>query len=195
MLEFPIARSDTGLPQASPPRTAEYHVTFHEVLSALNPLQYLPVIGTIYRSVTGDQIPEPVRRIGSLVVSALMGGPVGVAINLATIAAEKLTGVDLDRTGQNLLAGNHAADGPPTPFADPAQAPSQVARPEAPMPPAPSHAKAWSPAQLAAYGVRTAENGTLTLADLNGAEVLNALEVARLQMAQSAYGRVLGLTG
>ena len=37
--------------------------SFHELLSELNPLQYLPVIGTIYRSMTGDLIPEPVEYV------------------------------------------------------------------------------------------------------------------------------------
>jgi hypothetical protein len=33
-------------------------ISFGDVLSALNPLQYLPVVGSIYRAVTGDTIPE-----------------------------------------------------------------------------------------------------------------------------------------
>lgn len=85
-------------------------ITFHDVLSALNPLQYLPVVGTIYRAVTGDVIAEPVRMFGSLAVSALMGGPVGVLINLATTAVEKLAGVDPDQVAHRALAAIGLAD-------------------------------------------------------------------------------------
>lgn len=49
------------------------HVSFHELLSALNPLQHVPVVGTIYRAATGDTIPLPLQVAGSL----LTGGPPG----------------------------------------------------------------------------------------------------------------------
>lgn len=98
----PIAARGT----ADAPRTdaAAETLSFGSVLSALNPLQYLPVVGTIYRATTGDEVAEPVRRIGSAVGSFLLGGPVGLAVNLATLLAEKVSGIDLDRTGQALIA-------------------------------------------------------------------------------------------
>src|SRR5208282_1929192 len=179
MLDVAIPQSAAG--QVAPPAHAESHVSFHDILSALNPLQYVPVIGTIYRAVTGDQIPEALRRIGSIIVSGLIAGPIGVAIDVATIAAEKITGIDLDRTGQELLAGNRAAG---TPGANPTPASAQVTRPDSQAPPAANLAEAWSPAQLAAYGVSTAGDGTLKLADLSGAEVLNSLELSRIQMVR-----------
>jgi len=192
MLEVALPPLVTGPQQVALPASAEHHVSFHEVLSALNPLQYLPVIGTIYRAVTGDQIPEPLRRIGTFIASCLIGGPIGAAIDIATVAAEKVTGIDLDQTGQKLLTGNPAA-GPPV--ADPTPAPAQMARLDRPEPLAPALAEAWSPAQLAAYGVSTAGDGTLKLADLSGAEVLNSLELSRIQMVQSAYDRATSLAG
>ncbi len=76
--------------------------SFHDVLSALNPLQYLPVVGTIYRAVTGDTIPEGLRVAGSFVVSALTGGPLGLAINAAATAAEKLVGIDPETIAQDV---------------------------------------------------------------------------------------------
>ncbi|MBN8908607.1 MAG: hypothetical protein J0H99_18755, partial [Rhodospirillales bacterium] len=68
---------------------------------------------------TGDEVPEPVRRIGSAVGSFLLGGPVVVAINLATLLAEKVSGIDLDRSGQALLAalvGSPAPSNPSVPI-------------------------------------------------------------------------------
>jgi hypothetical protein len=195
-------------------------MTFRQVLSALNPLQYLPVIGTIYRAVTGDQIPETLRTVGSIVVGALTGGPIGAAIGAGIAVVEKITGIDMDKVGQSMLAGlgfHHQ------PIASPASAPVQAAGPDssaapaalpahtdspAPLPaaaaspmtwpglsvsPAVSLTEAWSPAQLAAYGVSTGLDGTLKLAGLSGADVLNSLEMSRIQVAQNAYGQAAHL--
>ncbi len=157
----------------------------------------MPIVGTIYRAVTGDQIPEAVRRIGSIIMGALTGGPIGALINIGIIAAEKITGIDIDKTGQMLLAGNGAADHKvATPAAAPAQGAPLPAAPPAAAPaaaPAAKLAQSWSPAQLAAYGVTTAVDGTLKLAGLSGADVLNSLELSRLQVAQVAYGQAASL--
>jgi hypothetical protein len=196
MLTIAAPLSETGPQLVANTSPAGHHWSFHDVLSELNPLQYLPVIGTIYRAVTGDQIPEMARRIGSLVVSGLLGGPIGIVINVAVTLAEKITGVDLDQTGQTLLTGNGHADHPvnnPAPL--PAPAPAAVARTQVPATPVPSPAHAWSPAQLAAYGVSTGGDGALKRADLAGADVLNALELLRIRGAQTAYGRALTLAG
>ena len=232
MLEVAMPQSNSGsnsgssaasfaAPATLPP-PAESHPTFREVLSDLNPLQYLPVIGTIYRAATGDQIPEPLRRFGSLVASFLMGGPIGALANIAVTAAEKLTGFDLDKAGQAMLHGQPPAGGPgdappqiagpttPPPPAsaasppasseirsspvDTAASPTSPAAPAEASPTAPALPEAWSPAQLAAYGVDTAPDGTLKLADLRGAEVLNSLELSRIQMVQTAYSRTTSLT-
>jgi hypothetical protein len=42
---------------------------------------------------------------------------------------------------------------------------------------------------LAAYGVSTVGDGTLKLANLSGADVLNSLELSRIRVAQTAYDR------
>jgi len=215
MLEVAPSQAPAAPPQqTAAPEPAEHHVTFRELLSALNPLQYLPVVGTIYRAITGDQIPEPVRRIGSLIASGLMGGPIGVVINLAITAAEKISGIDLDNVGQKLLAmtglagtptvmtAQVPATPPPTsPALGPAASLTLAARPDTPPTQAvrpttsgprlttPWPAQAWSAAQLAAYGVSSFGDGTLKLANLSGADVLNSLELSRIQLAQTAYDR------
>jgi hypothetical protein len=215
MLEVAPSQAPAVPPQqtaaAAPP---EHHITFREVLSALNPLQYLPGVGTIYRALTGDEIPEPVRRIGSLIVSGLLGGPIGVVINLAVTAAEKISGIDLDSVGQKLVtmtglggtptvmtAQAPAASPAASPASDATTSPTSAARPNtAPTLPVrtatsgprlttPWPAQAWSPAQLAAYGVSAISDGTLKLANLTGADVLNSLELSRIRVAQTAYDR------
>lgn len=79
----------------------------------INPLQHLPVVGTFYREVTGDQI-SPLARLAG---DALFGGPIGAALALADIAIEDSTGKDI---GQTMLA--MAGDTPAAPSHSPAPA-------------------------------------------------------------------------
>src|SRR5689334_19861315 len=48
-----------------PASSSQHDLSFHDILHALNPLHYLPIIGTVYRAATGDVIPEPLRVGGS----------------------------------------------------------------------------------------------------------------------------------
>ena len=171
-------------PQPAPPAQPSF---FHRLLSELNPLQYVPVVGTIYRAITGDTIPETARLAGSLVVSGLTGGPIGLAINIGTTALEKLTGIDPETIGTRLLAdiglGYHPATA--SSHAKPAQ-PASAAKP-APAPP-PLDAgieKPWSTAQLVAYGVKQSSDGTLSRGAISGADVLNGLELNRLAQVRT----------
>lgn len=100
------AAADRADATPAPPKVSGPHagITFHDVLSALNPLQYLPVVGTIYRAVTGDVIPEKLRLLGSFAASGLMGGPVGLLFNAGSAALQKLAGIDPDRIAHRALA-------------------------------------------------------------------------------------------
>jgi len=142
--------------------------TFSEILSDLNPLQYLPVLGTIYRAVTGDTVPKPLREAGSVLVGGLMGGPVGLAMGLATLAFEKLTGIDFEDMEQRLIA-----------LVMPSQPAPAVASVSATTPETEIQApgKPWTPTQLIAYGVVTLGDGTLQRGTVSGADVLNALQL------------------
>jgi hypothetical protein len=58
------------------------HVQFADVLHALNPLQYLPGIGMIYRAATGDSV-HPALQIAVAAASAVaFGNPVGIAVTM-----------------------------------------------------------------------------------------------------------------
>ncbi len=161
------------------PRPA-HRSAFHELLSELNPLQYLPVVGTIYRAVTGDRISDEARTVGSLVMSGLTGGPAAMAISAALMAVEKVIGVDPEKLGQGVLA--EVGIGPArSAVAQPTPAASGPARSVADSP---AHAAYWSPAQLAAYGVTTA-GGTLRRGSLKGSDVLNDMELASLTSGTS----------
>jgi hypothetical protein len=169
------------------PTPAEQRSAFHQFLSELNPLQYIPVLGTIYRAVTGDTIPDTARFAGSLVVSGLTGGPIGVAMNIGFTAAEKVTGIDPEAIGQDLLAdigiGAHTAAAHPKAAVKARAVAAPAAAPAAPA--AQAVKQGWSSAQLAAYGVTKTADGTLQLGALRGSDVLNELELVR-----SKAGRV-----
>jgi len=61
---------------------------FGDVLDTVNPLHHLPVVGFIYRSLSGDAIAPAARIAGG----ALFGGPVGAAFGLLSAALEPRSG-------------------------------------------------------------------------------------------------------
>src|SRR5580704_16073271 len=70
---------------------------FTDILSAINPLQHLPIIGTIYRAVTGDTIGNVARVVGD----TIYGGVIGLASGLIDVASIESTGKDV---GQHVVA-------------------------------------------------------------------------------------------
>ena len=187
---------------ATPPTAATHAATghgfnFHELLSELNPLQYIPVIGTLYRSVTGDTIPQAALTVGSLVFSGLAGGPVGLAIGAASVGLEQATGINPETIGHNLLADIGIGATDPTvaapvqtaTAATPAGAPAVIAIDVHTSPAVATATPAmatlpkqggWTAAQLSAYGVTSSANGTLQQGRLVGSDVLNQLVLASI---------------
>lgn len=75
----------------------EQSFSFSDFLSVINPLQHIPVVGTIYRAITGDTIKPAQKVIGGL----LFGGPVGLIGAAFNAIVEQATGKDV---GQQALA-------------------------------------------------------------------------------------------
>ncbi len=70
-------------------------LTFDEFLDIINPLHHIPVVSTVYRAITGDQISPESRFFGGM----LFGGPGGaIAAGIASLF-EEASGGDL---GQHL---------------------------------------------------------------------------------------------
>lgn len=70
---------DTGAeqcPQGQLPGPAE--LTPEEAKNGLDPLQFVPVFGMIYRAITGAPVSPPFVIAGSVVSAAAFGGPLGV---------------------------------------------------------------------------------------------------------------------
>jgi len=70
------------------------NTAFHDLLDIVNPLQHLPVIGTLYRAITGDKMGTVEKIAGD----ALYGGLWGAVGSVADTAFEAVTGKDFGST-------------------------------------------------------------------------------------------------
>jgi hypothetical protein len=71
--------------------------SFEDVLDAINPLQHLPVVSSIYRSETSDGMSIFSRLIGGM----LFGGPIGLLSAAVNAGVEAATGSDI---GEHMIA-------------------------------------------------------------------------------------------
>jgi hypothetical protein len=75
---------------------------FHHILDVINPLQHLPVIGSIYRAITGEHI-GPVEKIAG---DTLYGGLWGAVSSIADVAFEGITGKSFEDTALAWIRGD-----------------------------------------------------------------------------------------
>jgi CheY-like chemotaxis protein len=80
-------------------------LTFWDFLDIVNPLQHIPVISTLYRSITGDEI-DPAAKIAG---GTLYGGPVGAISSLVDVAIDADTGKDIGEHAMTLIQEEHQA--------------------------------------------------------------------------------------
>jgi|GEM_PF-1098496 len=71
--------------------------TFDNFVDTINPLQHIPLVSSIYREMTGDDLSSAARVAGG----TLFFGPLGTLSALANIAVEDATGKDL---GEHMMA-------------------------------------------------------------------------------------------
>ncbi len=179
----------TAPPAALPSETAAdaHETTFRDVLSALNPLQYLPVVGTIYRAITGDSPPEALRVVGSMIVGGLMGGPFGVALSAVSNLVQHVGGFDLDHMAHDMMASIGLID-------DDTPAVAQAAMPQAGVAEAGvAQAGALPARQVIAQAVATpAQRGSATAAEaISREEQARPSPPVQRQAAIAAYGQTL----
>lgn len=78
---------------------------FHHLLDVVNPLQHLPVIGTIYRAITGEHI-GPVEQIAG---DTLYGGLWGGVSAVAEVAYQGITGKSVEDTVLGWFKGDDSS--------------------------------------------------------------------------------------
>lgn len=76
--------------------------SFGDLIDAINPLHHIPVVGTIYRAITGDKIRPEARIIGG----AVFGGPIGMGLAAADTILESETGKDAGQHVTTLFTGD-----------------------------------------------------------------------------------------
>ena len=90
-------------------------MSFKDVLDLVNPLHHIPVVGHVYRELTGDEIAPAVQVAGG----ALFGGPLGAALSVAGLVVER---------GRAAVAEDEQAPAPLTPAALADTAPAEPPR-------------------------------------------------------------------
>lgn len=102
-------KPDTAKPDtATASSDSMWHVSFDDVLDVVNPLQHLPIVGTVYRALTHDQIKTPEKIAGD----TLYGGVMGLASSVADFAFEKATGHNFGDTVLALFTGHYSDEEP-----------------------------------------------------------------------------------
>jgi len=89
----PLAGPPLGPDEVAP---VPFTGSFDDLLRGLNPLHHLPVVGTIYRAVTGETIPAAQRIAGAALTGAFFGGPLGVLGTVVTSFVEELIRIGPD---------------------------------------------------------------------------------------------------
>jgi len=97
----PVPADQAGVSKDS--KSSDWDFSFHNLLSIINPLEHLPVIGTLYRAITGTHIGVPERIAGD----ALYGGLWGAISGAADAVFEAVTGKDFGSTVLALFTGHH----------------------------------------------------------------------------------------
>ncbi len=82
--------------------------SFGALIDIINPLQHIPVVGTVYRAITGDNIGPAARIAGG----SLFGGVIGLVASGIDALVKEETGRDV---GQHMLAMRGDEDAPADP--------------------------------------------------------------------------------
>ncbi len=79
---------------------------FADLLDIINPLHHIPVVSTLYREMTGDEISAPARVLGGV----LYGGGVGLVSSMVEVVASEAAGQDMDKAILAALIGDDRKD-------------------------------------------------------------------------------------
>jgi len=80
---------------AETPKADRTGFSFGDFIDVINPLQHIPGVAELYRSVTNDQISDDARKAGNVLYGFALGGPVGLGAMMAYNAVgDRLNGAD-----------------------------------------------------------------------------------------------------
>ncbi|RED51344.1 hypothetical protein [Aestuariispira insulae] len=81
-------------------------LSFSDFLDVINPLQHIPLVSSLYRAVTGDEISPGARMAGG----TLYGGPIGLAGAVVVNAMEEHSGSSVEERMLALFDSNDKKD-------------------------------------------------------------------------------------
>lgn len=85
------------VPKPGADTVPEHEGGFADLIDIINPLQHIPIVGNIYRAITGDTI----NPVGRILGGGLFGGPIGFLSGIGSTLVAEGTGKDV---GEHLLA-------------------------------------------------------------------------------------------
>lgn len=94
----------SAVADAAPTSAKPQEGFFHHLWNVVNPLQHVPVIGTIYRAITGEHL-DAVEKIAG---DTLYGGLWGAVSSVADVAFEGLTGKSFEDTALALFKSDNS---------------------------------------------------------------------------------------
>jgi len=160
---------------------APHESFFHHLWDVINPLQHLPVIGTIYRAITGEHL-DPVEKIAG---DTLYGGLWGAVSSIADVAFESITGKSFEDTALALFKSDDKIKVASTMVAVPTIN-ANVSLPSADLPALPTTTVAANaPANIP---------GSMDVAALTNALSSKGVDSDTASRALYAYRRSMGLT-
>jgi hypothetical protein len=86
-------------PAAAAAPSANSGFSFSDLLDIVNPLQHIPIVSTLYRAITGDQI----KTFPKIAGDTLFGGITGFVSSVADTIFEKITGKNFGDTALALV--------------------------------------------------------------------------------------------
>lgn len=89
----------------------EDEFSFGDVIDMINPLQHLPVIGMLYRNLTGDTI----KPISNIIGGTIFGGPIGAVSSTINSIVKMETGRDVAENALAFIGIDIAPKTPPKP--------------------------------------------------------------------------------
>ena len=100
------APSSASTPGSGLPLWSHGSFSFKDLLDIVNPLQHLPIIGSVYRYLTGDEPSGGARIVGD----ALYGGPIGFGVGVVSTLLTDSNGHDLGERALAAVFGPSSAD-------------------------------------------------------------------------------------
>ena len=75
--------------------------SFGDVVDTINPLHHIPVVGTLYRDLSQDEIANGPRILGGGLIGGVLGSGLGLLGSVANVVVKELSGKDV---GEHVLS-------------------------------------------------------------------------------------------